>query len=68
MDHEFAGGFLIAAVVFSFIGILFLPLIGKRWGYADGCHDGSRGHSQVIEIDGKRRCLPHADAVRLRKP
>lgn len=40
---------------------------GERRGYADGCRDGSRGHSQVVHVDGARKCLPHARAIELRK-
>lgn len=42
--------------------------VGQDWGYFEGCSQGSHNKSQVVVVDGERRCLPHEQAAKARKP
>ena len=40
---------------------------GTSYGYWKGCAAGSDGMRQPVLVEGARKCLPHAQAVELRK-
>ena len=67
-DVLFPLGFFLGCAVMVFVGYCSNGFNYQAYGYADGCRDGSRGHSQVVTVEGVRKCVPHPEAIRMRAP